>query len=110
MITPSISVKLQKMLDYLSEEGSKRQRRLDDSEGEEDEQNEDGAITIDYEARANNDSLCTKALLIPMHLVPLPDLTGFVFCIGDGFGVEQKCMDGVQYDPVKKECNVGNTN
>ncbi|CAF1151320.1 unnamed protein product [Didymodactylos carnosus] len=56
------------------------------------------------------DSLCTKALLIPMHLVPLPDLTGFVFCIGDGFGVEQKCMDGVQYDPVKKECNVGNTN
>ncbi|CAF4429746.1 unnamed protein product, partial [Didymodactylos carnosus] len=55
-------------------------------------------------------SLCTKALLIPMHLVSLPDLTGFVFCIGDGFGVEQKCMDGAQYDPVKKECNDGNTN
>ncbi|CAF1337563.1 unnamed protein product [Didymodactylos carnosus] len=45
-----------------------------------------------------------------MHLVSLPDLTGFVFCIGDGFGVEQKCMDGAQYDPVKKECNDGNTN
>ncbi|CAF1421243.1 unnamed protein product [Didymodactylos carnosus] len=60
--------------------------------------------------RLNLDSLCSILPLVPMHLVPLPNLTGFVFCIGGGFGIEQKCADGAYYDPIKKECNDSITN